>query len=162
VLLAFQAATVAGEPTSRAHDAMAGHDDADRILAVGESHRPCSAGAPDPLGELTVGHRFAIRNIPQRSPHHALEGRATERHWHVEFSALSREILIELLDYRGERRGVRCTERLLQRAVSLPVHVETGEGAVGGYEGERTYGAVDHGMCSIFHGLVLSIMPGAG
>jgi hypothetical protein len=64
VPLALQTAAVAGEVTSGAHDAVTGHDDADRIATVGKADRPGSAGAPDPLGELTVGPCFAVRDLP--------------------------------------------------------------------------------------------------
>jgi hypothetical protein len=80
VLLALQAAAVTGQVTSGAHDAVAGHDDADRVASVGQADRPGGAGPSDPLGELAVGPRFAVRNLPQSGPHGALKRSTDEIH----------------------------------------------------------------------------------
>jgi hypothetical protein len=144
VLLAFQAAAVAGEVTRGSDDAVAGHDDADRVASVGQADRPGGAGASDPLGELAVGPCFAVRDLPQSGPHDALKRGADEIERQVELGALPTEILIQLPDHPGERSGVRLAERRFWRPVPLQVHIQAGEDAVERYQGKRTDWTVLH------------------
>jgi hypothetical protein len=146
VLLAFQAAAVAGEVTGGADDTVARHDDADRIASIGQTDRPGAAGASDPLGELAVGPRFAVRDLLQSGPHCALKRGADESHRQVELGTLAAEVLIQLPDHLGERGGVRLAEGRVWRPVSLQVHVQTAELAVQRDQGERADGTVLHGV----------------
>jgi len=146
VLLAFQAAAVAGEVTRGSDDAVAGHDDADRVASIGQADRPGGAGASDPLGELAVGPCFAVRDLPQSGPHGALKRGTDEIHRQVELGALAAEVLIQLPDHLGERGGVRLAERRFWRSVLLQVHVQTAELAVQRDQGERADGTVLHSV----------------
>jgi len=111
-LLAFQATAVAGEAARGAHDAMAGHDDADWVPAVGQSYGPGSGWLSDPVGELAVGDRLTVGNVLQRGPDTALERGAVQGHRQVEPGALPGEVLPELMERRIEQRGVGLPERL--------------------------------------------------
>ena len=68
-LLARQAAAIAGEAAVRADHAMAGHDDADRVLAVGESGGADGLGLADAPRQLGVADRG---RLDRRSARHTL------------------------------------------------------------------------------------------
>ena len=72
--LAVKAATVAGERTVGADDAMAGDDDADGIRAVRETDRPDCFWAADTPCEFAVGDGGAEGDLPERLPYLTLEG----------------------------------------------------------------------------------------
>ena len=61
VLLRRQAAAVADEGAVGADDAVAGHDDADRVAAVGQAHGAGGVGLADPGGELRRSDRSRRR-----------------------------------------------------------------------------------------------------
>ena len=75
-LFAMEAAAVAGERAVGADDAMAGHDDADRVRSVGKADGADGAGTADALGKLAVADGFGRGNFAQGSPDFALEGGA--------------------------------------------------------------------------------------
>ena len=71
-LLAFEAAAIAGQAAVRADHPMAGHDDADRVLAVGADHRDDVAGenADEVLAhrlwsDLRKGWRYTNPNLEE-------------------------------------------------------------------------------------------------
>jgi hypothetical protein len=66
------------------------------------------------------------------------------------------EVLLELGDRHPQRRGVRLAERLDRRQVPLVVHVEAGELAVLGDQGERPDGAVHDCVYPDVHVISLS------
>src|SRR6187399_2723518 len=127
---ALQAAAVAGEVTVRADDPVAGHDDADRILAVGQAHGSRRGRVPDAFGQFAVGNLFTVRDPAQLCPHRALKGRAAEPEVQFEFPPLAREILGELVDGLAERRVVTRTERLVGGPVTLALHIKPSQDAV--------------------------------
>ncbi len=131
---------------------MAGDDDADGVLAVGEPDRAGCAGRPDAVGELPVRDRLAVRDAPELAPDAALERRAVQVQRQVELGDLAREVGGQLAFGLCEGRVVGFAEGLLGRAVTLLGHVEAAEGAVGGDEGERAVRAVEAGVYA--HGAV--------
>src|SRR5579872_5184072 len=74
--LARQAAAIAGQGAVRADHPMAGHDDGDRIGAVGEADRAARVGAPQLRREFAIGRRRAGWSGSQCRPYAALEKRA--------------------------------------------------------------------------------------
>ena len=78
-LLARQAAAVAGQRAVRADDAMAGHDDADRVLAVGQARRAHRLGLADAPRQLGVADGLAAPDLAQRPPDALLERGAGAR-----------------------------------------------------------------------------------
>ena len=77
--LALDAAAVAGERAVGADHPMAGHDQADRVGAVGQAHRPNRRRLADALREAAVAECRAGRDVAQGLPNRALEGRAASR-----------------------------------------------------------------------------------
>src|SRR5690242_19875320 len=67
--LAFDAAAIAGERAVGADHAMAGHDDADGVGAVGKADGPDRLGPADAPRQLAVGERAAARDLAQRAPY---------------------------------------------------------------------------------------------
>src|ERR687885_407078 len=110
VLLAVQAAAVAGEAARSAHDPVAGHDDADRVASIRQSNGPGGAGASNVLGELAVGQCLAVGNLSQGRPYGALEWGTGKSQGHVEIGSLPAEVLLQLLDRLRERGGIPGTE----------------------------------------------------
>jgi hypothetical protein len=67
-LLPAKSTAVPDETAVGAYDAMAGHDNRNRILPVCRSNGSCFSERAHPLGELTIRDRFAVRDIEQRLP----------------------------------------------------------------------------------------------
>src|SRR3954453_872270 len=84
---------------------MAGHDDRDRVAAIGGTHRSGSVRTSDLLRDLAVAARLAVGDREQRLPDVLLEVRAAHVELEVEVHALSSEVLLELLDRACERLG---------------------------------------------------------
>src|SRR5688500_4824725 len=76
----MQPAAVAGQAAVRADDAVAGHDDADRVLAVGESGGADRSRFADSPRQLGVTDGFAALDLAQRLPDALLEGRTAGLH----------------------------------------------------------------------------------
>ena len=82
---------------------MARHDDADRIVTVGQADGTRCVGGAQLGGDLSVRTGLAIGDRQQRGPHPALERRPDQVQLQVELGALPAEVLLELLDGVGER-----------------------------------------------------------
>src|SRR5207249_1821073 len=93
---AFDAAAEAGEVTVRTDHPMAGHDDRDRIFAVGGAHRPGLSRTPETFRKLTVTGRCAVGDGAKEIPDAAFELRARRVQWDVERRAHTGEVLAEL------------------------------------------------------------------
>src|SRR3954451_5800596 len=144
VPLAVQPAAVAGEAAVRADDPVAGHDDRDRVAAVGGADRPRPVRAPDLPGDLAVAARLAVRDRGQRLPHAAQERRAVQREGEGELVALAREVLVEL----GAGRGEGLVGPLPVRADAERGHVQAAEVGLVAGEQELADGA---GMSGVEH-----------
>ena len=108
---AIEPAAVSGEAAVRPDHPMARHDDADRIVAVGQSDRAKRAGRSDLRGDLSVGPRLPVRNRQQRRPDPALKRRADQVEFEVEVDQLAGEVRLELFDGVGECRRRRAPSR---------------------------------------------------
>ena len=95
-------AAVARERPVRPDHAVAGHDDADRVAAVGEPHGPGGRRRPERGGELAVGRGLAVGDVAQRRPDALLERRAAQGEREVERRELAREVGRELLAHRRQ------------------------------------------------------------
>lgn len=71
---ALDAAAVSGERSIGSDDAVAGHNDRDRIGAVGCAYGSHGIGMADLRGELAVGGRFSAGNGAEGAPHLLLKG----------------------------------------------------------------------------------------
>ena len=94
--LGRQPAGKAGQRAITADHPMAGHDDGDRIAAVGGADGAGRTGLAQALGQLPVGARLAVRDLQQAVPDRALERRAGEVQRQVEALAQSGEIFTKL------------------------------------------------------------------
>jgi len=105
-LLAPQAATVASQGAVRADDAMAGHDDAQTIVAVGAADRAYCGRVSDRSRDLGVRASRSRRNRLESAPYFALKSRAEDLDRRLEAQIASGEIRLELaLDLRQVRVG---------------------------------------------------------
>ena len=127
---------------------VAGHDDADRVAAVGESHGSGRRGFADPGREFAVGDRLSVGDLQEGTPDRGLERGAGEGQRKVEDGALTGEVLRQLGDDLGERCGVGDAEGVRGRPVPLVFLVEADECAVGGDQGQRAEGTVHNGVDS--------------
>src|SRR5690606_24096875 len=75
-LLAPQPAAVTAELAVLVHDAVAGDEDGDAVLAVGGADRTAGAGATDRSGQIVIRTSLAVGDVEQRGPDRALEIRA--------------------------------------------------------------------------------------
>jgi protease PrsW len=103
-LLAIEAAAVAGQRPVGADHAVTGHDDRDRIAAVGETHgargerRLAERG-----GHLAVAGRHAVGDLGELRPDGELERGTAGRQRQVKHGPRAREILRELVRRGPER-----------------------------------------------------------
>jgi hypothetical protein len=79
----LDAASVTGESAIGADDAVAWHDDSDRVRAVGEPHCSDSPWLADSPRELPVGTRLAAGDFAKRLPYRSLEPGARRGHRQV-------------------------------------------------------------------------------
>src|SRR5580698_7734156 len=77
--LARESAPVAADAVAR-HHAVAGHDDGNRVLAVGLSHCTRPPRPPDAPGQLAVADGLTVGNACELGPHLALERGSVEFH----------------------------------------------------------------------------------
>src|SRR5579864_6417800 len=75
-LLAFEAAAITREASIRADHPVAGHDDADRVLAVRKPYSTDGGWPADPSCQLCVADGGAAFDPAQGAPYALLEGRA--------------------------------------------------------------------------------------
>src|SRR4051794_38852264 len=99
-------ARVAGERAVGADDAVARHDDRDRVQRVRAADGAARRGPADPRRDLGVRRGLAVRDRANLVPHAPLELRAGEPELEVELGALAREVLLELDRGGRQRRGV--------------------------------------------------------
>lgn len=130
---------------------MAGDDDADGIPAVGQADRPRRGRIPDPAGQLPIGDGVAVGDVAQGVPDAPLERGADHGHRHFEPRPLPIEVRVQLVDDFGEQGDVGRAEGLGIGPMSLLIHVQTAQGAIGGHQGERPDRTVDHRMGSPGH-----------
>ena len=71
--LPLQSAAIAGERRIGADDAVTGHDDRDRVGAIGQAHRAHRLGLPDAGRQRAIADRAAARDAAQFVPYRALE-----------------------------------------------------------------------------------------
>src|SRR5690625_7970569 len=71
--LPIQAAAVSTQSPARADDAMARHDDADRVAPDRRTYRPRCAGLADMRGHFPVRIRLSVRNRQQERPDRPLK-----------------------------------------------------------------------------------------
>ena len=85
---------------------MAGHYDAERVAAVGGTHRPHRLGIADGLGYLEVADGLTVGNVAQGAPYRLLKRGAPGGERQIEAAQATGEVGSELLDERGERQVV--------------------------------------------------------
>src|SRR6266702_8093218 len=128
VLFALDPAAIAGQAAVGAHHPVAGHDDADGVLPVGQADGPRCRGLPDPAGKLAVGDSLAVRNVLQGRPDTPLERGAFQGETEIEPGPLPVEVLLQLPGHLSEQLTVlirpRLAERPVRRPVLLLVHVQ--------------------------------------
>ena len=145
-MFAFDASSVAGEGAAGADDAVAGHEDGDRVRAVGEAHGAGGFGSSDALGKLRVADGGSARDVAEGAPDLALKRRAGGFYGNVvERGEISGEIAAEAI---GE--AVRVGGWLEGEAVCAVVTAEQAEhsifvvGPVDGAEVPFVVGDEDH------------------
>lgn len=160
VALAVEAAAVAGEVAGGADDAVAGDDDADRVPAVGEAYGTGRGRLAQFGRELAVGGGLPVRNLLEQCPDPLLERCPVEGERHVELGQFTGEVCGEL--FGDGREGLalevaRGPEGRVVRAVTLDLHVEAGQGAVPGHQGQWAYGTVHDDMRRVHESDPLSV-----
>src|SRR5437660_5640870 len=133
-LLAAEPAAIAGQAAVRADDAVAGHDDADRVLAVGQADCAHRLGLADAAGQFGVADRAAALDARQRPPHAFLEGGARGLH-RQRFDHL--EVSVEIAPHgarqpAGVARGLQGIAPLAVLAIEQLLHAGFVVGPVDG------------------------------
>ena len=141
---AVEAAAIAGQGRVGADHPVAGHNDGDRVGAVGEPDGAAGGGAADALGEVAVADRRAGRDAAQFGPDLALERCAAGLHRQtVECGEIAVEIGLEYGTGRsgvsGGREGIGAVMQPQQamQAGLVVVEVERAEGGAVGDEQDR-------------------------
>src|SRR4029450_10438833 len=75
---------------------MAGHDDRDRVGAVGETDGADSFRITDALRQIEIADRFPVRDPAELRPDLGLEWRSADPQPRLEDPQFAREILVEL------------------------------------------------------------------
>src|SRR5262249_60778025 len=70
----------------------------DRVLPVRRADRAHGGGAPDLARQLSVGHRLAVGDVAERSPHAPLERCAGGGEGQVELPKPTGEVRVQLAD----------------------------------------------------------------
>src|SRR6266700_1165048 len=102
---AIQAAAEAGQLTARPDHAVTGHDDGDRVLAVGGAHGASGARVAEAPRQLAVARGGAVGDGAEEIPHLPLEGRAGRLERQVERRPGAGEVLLQLVPSPGEQRA---------------------------------------------------------
>lgn len=102
---------VASQSAVRSDHPVAGNDDADRVPAIGRSHRPCRCRSVDPRREFSVSGGCAVGNRRQCLPDRALELGTRRCQGKVEVGAGAGEVLPQLFICRGEQCEVVVEDR---------------------------------------------------
>src|SRR5258708_26051084 len=103
LLLPRHTPAVSADCAIRAHDAVAGDDDREAIAGAGPGHRPPGGRRADRGGDLTVGARFAARDLPERVPDPELERSSTQIEWQITRGGLPFDTGYDLA--QGGRQG---------------------------------------------------------
>ncbi len=93
-----------GQASICADNAVTGLNDHDRIDMVGLADGTKGLGSADGFGNLFISACFAVRNLPQRLPDAALEGRADRGERQIESPSLPCEIFRKLPFGLGQKR----------------------------------------------------------
>jgi len=125
--LALDAAAVAGETAVGADDAMARHDDPDRVVTVRESNRARCVRRTDATRQFAIRRGGAELHIEQRAPHGALKVRTARRQRQIEVAQFAHEVRIELLYDRLEWPRIAFPFLLHFARVLLRLHVQAGQ-----------------------------------
>src|SRR6185437_12294359 len=94
--LGRQTAAEAREAAVRADHAMAGHDDRQRVLAVGRTHGARCLRIAELARDRAVVRRLAVWDAQQFEPDALLKIRPLRREWQIESRQLAREIRLQL------------------------------------------------------------------
>ncbi len=137
MLLALEAAGIAGQRAVAANHPMAGHKDRYRIAADGSAHRPHRRRRADLPSQFTIGAGAAAPDGSQRRPDLLLKRRPAQCKRHVEFDRLAAEIPIQQRRHPHRDRIVVATraQGLQRRLVLLPIEIQPGQRT--GIEGQR-------------------------
>src|SRR2546425_289486 len=103
--LAVEAAAEAGELPARAHDAVAGDDDREGVLAGGGADGAGGAGVAEPARQLAVARGRAVGNGADGVPHAPLKRRTDRIERQLERRAAAGEIVLQLAPRPGEQRA---------------------------------------------------------
>src|SRR5207248_4306064 len=141
---AVQTAAEPGQLTTRSDHPVAGHDDGDRILAVGGADGAGGARVAEAARQLAVARSRAVRDGAQDVPHASLKCRANRGKREVEGRAAAGEVLSQLLAGASEHRAggsavvVLDPARLLfrRRTVTAEWKEHSGQRSVRGREDE--------------------------
>src|SRR5690242_13912884 len=139
LLFAGEAPAVAGERAVLANDAVAWHDDGDRVGGAGASDGANGFGLAERAGDLRVGARAAARDALQLSPNTTLEcgGLQIERKLDVRRAALDalenfRDPALELVGSSGNFRARIFIAQFGDEFVFVVAKIDRGDAAVGG------------------------------
>ena len=133
--LAVEAGGVAGQAAVGADDAMAGHDDRDRVVAHGAADRlgghPVAASVGgQPGGNLAVCHRGSVRDLLKNLPDRQPERCPPRGQWRRKIGHISPEIAFEpatgLVKHRKPAHR-RISGRGRGRGEPLPFEPKPGE-----------------------------------
>ena len=105
MLLAFEAAAETDECLVAANDAVTWNYHHDRISIVGATDGPRRPRISDPVSELAIGNRFAVRDALELAPDRKLEVGTDRRQRQIKARARAREVLLELTAEVGKRLG---------------------------------------------------------
>src|SRR5690606_17863876 len=108
-------------------DAVAGDDDGDGVLAVGQSHGADCLGSADAFGDVFVADGYAIGDFRQRLPDALLKGSALGARWQIEVAQFAGEISPQL--FNGGAKNLRIFLSLGRNffEVDFRIHVQAGE-----------------------------------
>src|SRR6185295_6962681 len=100
--LHLEAARVAGERAVRADHPMAGDDDADRVVVIGEADRARGRGARQAARDLAVGAGGAERDPQELAPDGTLELRALRLERQLEIATGTAQVFGQLPAHLGQ------------------------------------------------------------
>src|SRR5262245_23016915 len=126
---------------------MAGHDDRDRVLAVGGADSTRPVGVPDGGGDLAIAGRLAVRDLGERLPDSVLERVSPRMQRQVELLPRAGEVLTELRAYVVERRVIALPVVPDSPGIPRLRQVQAGDTALVARDQQRTDRRVD--ICAL-------------
>jgi hypothetical protein len=102
-LLDRQATSIACQPSVAPDNPVAGNNDGNGILAIGQTHRTDRLRLPDAISQLAVGDGLSVGDGEQILPNAELKRRALERERQTELFQFSPEVGLQLADGFLER-----------------------------------------------------------